>query len=276
MFKLFQIFMKFSGFFIFLLLEILCFVLIVRYNHEHRVIFQNTTNLYSASLLEKKQKLSNYLHLQEQNDSLMVENTKLLQQLFNLNTAISPDSIERPGADSVYRVEPARVISNSINRLHNFIVLDKGTRHGIKPHSAVITADGVVGIVRRVSPSSCVAMSVLHLQTRISARVRNKGYFGSLTWTGRDTKSFTLNYIPKDALVAKGDTIETSGYSNIFPDGLILGTIEQVRLEPGNNYYAIDVSYHLNLGKLSQVYIVINLLQPEREEFLEAVLREDE
>ena len=267
-----------SGFFVFLLLEILCFILIVRYNHQQRVIFENSTNLFSAWLQRKTQSVADYLHLAEVNDSLVNENATLVSKLANTPkyTHGNIDSILWSKPDSNYQVIPARVISNSVNRFHNYILLDKGSRHGVTPRAAVITAHGVVGIVRRVAPSSSVAMSVLHLQTRISARVRNKGYFGWLNWTGKDTRSFSLNDIPKDALVALGDTVETSGYSAIFPEGIMLGTIEKIKLEPGSNYYSLDVKYSSDLSRLAAAYIVKDLQQAEKLELLDQVISDDE
>lgn len=267
-----------SGFFVFLLLEIICFVLIVKYNHQQKVIFENSTNLFSAYLQRKSQSVADYMHLAEVNDSLLKENTYLISQLANIseNSNGEADSTLQARLDTNYQVIPARVISNSVNRFHNYILLDKGSRHGVAPHTGVVTAKGVVGIVRRVAPSSSVAMSVLHLQTRISARVRNKGYFGWLNWTGRGTRSFALNDIPKDALVTLGDTIETSGYSAIFPEGIMLGTIEKIKLEPGSNYYSLDVKYSADLSRLQTAYIVKDLLQKEKLELLDQAISDDE
>ncbi|GAB4251597.1 MAG: rod shape-determining protein MreC [Saprospiraceae bacterium] len=278
MFRIFELFLRLSGFFVFLLLEIICFILIVKYNHQQQVIYENSTNLFSAYLQKKSKSFADYMHLTEVNDSLAKENAFLLSELANMPKGAGGgiDSSRLNQLDTTFQVIPARVISNSVNRYHNFIVLDKGSRHGVVPHTGVVTANGVVGIVRRVAPSSSVAMSVLHLQTRISARVRDKGYFGWINWTGKNTRSFKLNDVPKDALVALGDTIETSGYSAIFPEGIMLGTIEKIGLEPGSNYYSLDVKYSTDLSRLSWAYIVKDLRQREKLELLDQVISDDE
>lgn len=275
MFKIFELFLRLSGFFVFLLLEILCFILIVKYNHQQKVIFENSTNIFSGYLQKKSQAFENFVKLDEINDSLLHENSLLLEKLegIKLSNSSSADSVFQ---DSTFQIIPAKVISNSINRYHNYIVLDKGSKHGVVPHSGVINANGVIGIVRRVSLSSSVVMSVLHLETRISARIKSKGYFGWLNWTGEGTRSFSLNDIPKDAYVSLGDTIETSGYSSIFPEGIMLGAVDKIVLEPGSNYYTLSVNYNLDLSRLSTAYIVKNLLQKERSELLEQVTHEDE
>ncbi len=278
MFRIFELFLRLSGFFVFLLLEVICFILIIRYNQQQRVIYENSVNLFSGYLQRKKQSATSYLHLAEVNDSLLRENALLVQQLANasINAAQEPGTVLSTSQASSFSVIPARVISNSVNRFNNYIVLDKGGNHGVIPHSGVITGNGVVGIVRRVAPNTSVAMSVLHRQTRISAQIRNKGYFGWLSWTGKNTRSFSLNDIPKDALVALGDTVETSGYSAIFPKGIMLGTIEKIKLEPGSNYYSLDVKYNVDLSRLATAYIVRDLLQEEKLKLLDQVTSEDE
>lgn len=261
----------------FLFLEVICFVLIVKYNHQQRVIFQNSTNLFNAYLQQKRQTFEKYLHLNEVNDSLLKENAHLLRVLFNSSSADSEvDVTWQNDLIDNFDVLPANVLSNSVNRYRNYILLDKGSLHGVTPHSGVITANGVVGIVKRVARSTSVAMSVLHLESRISARVKNKGYFGWLNWTGKGVRKFTLNDVPKDALVAVGDTIETSGYSAIFPQGIMLGTIEKIKLDPGSNYYTLEVRYHTDLSRLATAYIVKDLHQKEKVEILEQVISDDE
>jgi rod shape-determining protein MreC len=155
-------------------------------------------------------------------------------------------------------------------------VLDKGRKDGIVPHSGVVTENGVVGIVRKVSEHYSVAMSILHRQTLINARLKNKGYFGPLRWESIDVHTFNLTDIPKDKNVAKGDTVETSGHSAIFPEGIMLGVVDQFSLEPGSNYFTIQVKASLDLCNLQYVYIVRNILKGEQDQLEQAVREEDE
>jgi rod shape-determining protein MreC len=119
-------------------------------------------------------------------------------------------------------------------------------------------------------------MSILHRQTRISARIKGKGFFGSFMWKGSDVRTFNLEDIPKHAPVVKGDTIETSGYSAIFPEGIMLGVVNKVRLESGSNYYNIEVQSSHDMSNISYVYVVNNLFRTEQEKLEQAVLKEDE
>jgi rod shape-determining protein MreC len=269
-----------SGFFLFLLLEVICLMLVVRYNQSQNAIYTYTANKFSGFLQEKSADTYEYLQLKERNDSLAKVNARLLDVLTNAETT-APEStdIDTTFTDSLlpqYTFIEARVIKNSINRFHNYLVLNKGRRDGIVPHSGVVTGHGVAGIVRNVSNSTSVVMSILHRQTRISARIKGKGFFGSLMWKGADVRTFNLEDIPKHALVVKGDTIETSGYSAIFPEGIMLGVVDKVWMEPGSNYYKIEVQSSLDMGNISYVYVVNNLFRTEREQLEQAVSKEDE
>jgi rod shape-determining protein MreC len=119
-------------------------------------------------------------------------------------------------------------------------------------------------------------MSVLHRQSRISAQIKGKYYFGSLIWNGADTRTFNLEDVPKFAPAAKGDTIETSGYSSIFPPGIMLGTIKNIWMEPGSNFYSIEVKYSLELANIHYVQIIKNFHKEEQDSLLQSVFKEDE
>ena len=270
----FQRFIRLGGLLTFVVLEIICFFLIVRYNHSQQAVFENTVDLYASKLQKKRADLAEYLELRRINDSLMAENALLIQRLSALESRYM-DTLP-PLGDSAFSVIPVKVVGNSVIFRNNYLVLNKGSTHGIKPHSGLITAIGVAGIVRRGSPKSAVAMSALHSQFRVAARIRHKGNIGTLVWSGKGTRNFLLQDVSKDALVVKGDTIETSGYSDIFPEGVMLGTVEEVKLEPGSNFYRIAVHYSLDLSSLRYAYVISSLMRKEREENLAAVKEEDE
>jgi len=280
MFKLLQLFLRMSGFFLFLLLETICLVLVVRYNQRQNAIYTYTANEVSGFLQKVGSDAYEYLELKERNDSLAKVNAHLLNVLANKKMVVSATrDIDTAYTSSLlpqYTFIEAKVIKNSINRFHNYLVLNKGRRDGIVPHSGVVTGQGVAGIVRNVSNSTSAVMSILHQQTRISARIKGKGFFGSLMWKGSDARIFNLKDIPKHAPVVRGDTIETSGYSGIFPESIMLGVVNKVWMEPGSNYYNIEVQSSTDMSNISYVYVVNNIFRTEAEQLEQAVLKEDE
>ncbi len=279
MFSLLQLFLKLSAFLVFLVLEIICFSLVVKYNQRQQTVYANSVNKLTAWMQGSATATRQYFSLEEENRRLARENSMLQEHLYNLkidtsrlDTAFTTDSLPQPK----YSFISAKILKNSINQNHNYLVLDKGGKEGIAEHSGVLGANGVVGVVRKVSPNFSVVMSILHRQTRISARIRNRNFFGSLVWKGTDTRLFNLEDIPKHALLSKGDTVETSGYSAIFPPGIMIGRIEDFGIEPGSNFYTLTVRSEQDMSNIQHVYVVKNILRKEQEDIEQAVLQEDQ
>ena len=168
----------------------------------------------------------------------------------------------------------AKVINNSTNRRNNYLTLNKGSKQGVKPEMGVICSDGIVGIVKDVSEHYCSVISFLHKDSRFSARIKKNGYIGSMVWNGYDETHGTLNDIAKHVKVSKGDTIVTSSYSAIFPDGVFIGIVDEVTSTGGNNFQDITVKLSTPFGKLSYVYIISNLYKDEQKA-LEEPLKND-
>jgi rod shape-determining protein MreC len=145
-------------------------------------------------------------------------------------------------------------------------MLNKGKRHGIDKDMAVITSNGVVGTVVNASENFSWVMSVLNKQTRISARIVKNNQMGTVVWTGMDHRIGTLTDIPAHVKIAKGDTITTSGFSYIFPANLMLGTIEDFRVEHGEHFYVIPFRFSVDFNSLDYVYVVRNLMKKEQEQ----------
>jgi rod shape-determining protein MreC len=263
-----------SSTFIFFMLEAVCFYLIVRFNDSQRNIFFTTTNSFTGYLLKETDDLTHYFSLKTENEALQAENSELrkwVQKYARMyGDSLLYDTVRTGDLSQLFRDSslqdsvmrgrftfiPAHVIDNSISVSDNVLTLDRGSADGVETHMGVITGDGVVGIVRQVSEHYCTVLSLLHRQTRISASIRRNGYFGTLKWGGTDPNVMQLDAIPKHAEVKIRDTIETSGYSNIFPKGILIGKVEKWDLEEGKNFFDITVALNNDLGKVQSVYIV--------------------
>ncbi len=278
MFNLIQLFLRLSGFFVFLLLEVICFTLVVKYNQTQKDVFVNSVNRGTGLLHKASSTFSHYFSLDDENYRLARENAKLLEMIYNMgiDTTEYIDTAFHENNEPQYVFQVAKVIKNTINNHHNYIMINKGSDDGIEPHSGVITNDGVVGIIVKVSKRNAEAMSILHRQTKISASFKGERFPGSLVWEHREknTHLFSLLDIPKHAEVTVGDTIVTSGFSNIFPSGLILGTVENVELKPGKYAYDITVRSKIDMANIQYVYIVKNLFKKEQENLEKAVMEE--
>lgn len=247
----------------FLALQVLCFYLIISYNQSQKSIFLNSTNLYAGKLEEKVGGWERYMNLDVINDSLATHNARLLEQIINLSPA---QQTIIDSNDIRYELLPANIISNSYRLTNNHLTLDKGVKHGAQKSMGVISQHGLVGIIRNVSENLSHVVSLLHSQTKISATVKPYAYPGTLVWDGKDPSVMKLQSIPKQAEVAVGDTIVTSGYSTIFPEGIVIGWIKDVKVDKGSSNYNISVDLANELYNEKVVYIINNRLAEEQRE----------
>ena len=274
--NLFLLIWKYYFFILFVLFEVACAYLLIKNNSYHRSGFINSSNKVAAEMLSTVSSAREYINLKTENEHLARENAEIMSMLpesyysLDADTGIVQDSAFRQH----YVYFTAKVINNSVNRRNNYLTLDKGSIHGIEPEMGVISSTGLVGIVKDVSEHFCTVKSILHKQSSISAKLKNSGFFGALVWDGRNPSEATLLDIPKNAVVSKGDTIVTTGYSTIFPEGLTIGTVIDHEIKPGDNFHIITVSLSTNFFTLSHVFIIENLLQEERQN-LEAALNDN-
>ncbi len=258
------------------MIETFCGYIIIQNNNFQRTTFINSTNAIAAKVNTAVSAVTEYINLRTTNDALSRENAALktlLPDVFYIDSAlqhISTDTILR----QQYRFMTVKVINNSTNRRNNYLTLNKGSRQGITPEMGVICSDGVVGIVKDVSEHYSSVISFLHKDSRISARIRKSGYIGSMVWDGFDDTHGMLKDIAKHVKVSKGDTIMTSSFSAIFPEGIMIGVVDNVESKGGNNFLDISVKLSTPFGKLSYVYVVSNMLR-EEQKALEEPLKND-
>ena len=266
--NLIALLIRFSSLITFIFLEIVCFTLIVNYNPAQKDIWINSSNLFSGTILEKKNQATSFLELEEINKKLQEENALLRESLLQArgySTEIELDS------NFQFDYIPARIISQEYRGRNNTLTLSKGAKDSIRKNMGVISKDGIVGITKSISNKYSLAMSLLNTETKLSARIKNSNFFGNLFWEGRDPERMVLETIPRYAEIKTGDTIVTSGFSTIFPPDLDVGVIESYELKKGTSNLDIIVKLFADLTSLNSVYIIKN---NDSEEILE--LEEDE
>lgn len=249
---------KYSYTLFFILLEVICFVFIFSGNGYQRASFFRSSNVFSAVFQENWNSIAEYTRLKQINDSLAVENERLMNSLERYRSDQIP-SIERSG----YEYISAKVVSASVNKVQNYITINKGKKHGVKNEMGVVGSDGLVGIVVSVSDKYSSVLPVINPDTRISVKLEKNNYFGSLLWTGVNTGEATLIEIPGYVPVKKGDRVVTSGYSSIFPEGVPVGTVKSFVKDPSTDFYEITVDLYTDYHNLSYVYVIKNLNKEE-------------
>ena len=261
-----KVFSELGNLILFLLLEGISFYLIITYNESQAKIYQNSVNVISGTIADQASNIRGYFTLKEQNNILLKENARLKAKLFNLaeKQGAKPEDLNLNITENqIFNLVSARVVNNSISLRNNFLSLNKGRKAGITENQGVIGENGVIGITKAVNDNYTTVMSIFNSQTKISARIKDKGYFGSLVWNNNgDVRFMSLNDIPKHVPIKLGDKVETSGYSNLFPSGILLGKIVGKRIPPGSSTYELKVKLYQDMTKIKFAYVVINYETP--------------
>jgi rod shape-determining protein MreC len=290
--NLFTFLFRYRGILVFGLLEVLSLTLLIRNSNYHGAAFYNSSNAYVGQVLDWRTRIYDYFRLVQVNQSLVAENAALRQQLYRPDTAgrvapvlpVSADSAAQarlrqtgrpdslllgqkllPARDPDYPLIPARVINNSLRNVDNYLTLNVGTLDGVQPGMGVLAAAGVVGRVKVSSPHYATVTSVLHSKTSISAKIQRDNTFGSIKWLGDDPTHVLLDYIPRQNKLVLGDTVVTSGYNAIFPEGVRIGTIDSFVKEPDKNFWTVRVRLAVDFTKLTYVYVVTSRPKMERD-----------
>lgn len=258
MLKYAQIIVKNGSFVLFIFLQTLCVIWVIRYNQPQHKIYLHSYQLFANAFQSKVDGALRYFSLKTRYDSIANENAWLLQKQLNASVPQKNQQDTSTPQPIDFKVIPATVINNSLDRRNNMITLDRGGRDGISPGMGVISSKGIVGVVTDTSHRYSLVLSLLHGNTSISARLKRCGFFGPLIWEGRDPAIMKLQAIQKYADVRLGDTIVTSGYSVIFPKNLLIGTVAMYRVTQGSFTYEIDVKLSQPMTNLDQVYVIVN------------------
>lgn len=267
------LFIRHGGFVTFIFMEFLCMYLVVNNNQTQRAIYLNSLSAATDAMTKRVDNITQFINLSSTADSLVKKNAKLMADAENAKyiNSVFRDTFRTPETQQLFTFIESKVISNSINKNNNSLSIDRGSEHGIMPGMGVIGADrsGVVGIVKSTSKYYSRVMSVLNRQTIISASIKRNGHFGSIVWKGNDPTSVNLVDVPKHASIALGDTVQTSGFSTIFPEGIMIGTVDTFWIPSGSNFFEIKVTLVNDLNKTKYVYAVNNLMKEDIEKILE-------
>lgn len=262
---------KYSHWFVFALLEIISVVLLFRYNSYQGSVWFSSANVVAGKVYEWDSSVETFFSLTKVNEELTQRNLYLEQQVRLLNgrlTALTKDSaaVERDQLALLqeYRLIPAKVVHNTLDRVDNLITIDKGSADGVRKDMGVACGNGVVGIVYMCSTHYSVVIPILNSQSSISCMIEGRGYFGCLRWYGGDTDKALMEDVPRHAHFRLGENIVTSGYSSVFPPGIRVGRILHVYNSPDGLAYRLQVALSTDFGKLRDVCVIDNSAMAER------------
>lgn len=247
-------------------------MLIVRFNNYHGAAFFTSANKATGDIYSMVNDVNMYFSLHSRNEELLEHNMKLQSEVTELRTQLedarSNDSLyqNKITRTSGYIFNTANVVNNSLNAINNYIVLDKGSSHGVTPEMGVFNSNGVIGIIYLTSERYSLVIPLLNNKSSISCRIRGSNGFSTLQWDGNDIQHSYLVDLPRHIIFQKGDTVETSGFSSIFPRGIQIGTIDKIEDTADGMFYRAKVKLSVDFTSLTSVFIVGNDGQKEQEE----------
>lgn len=256
---------KYNHWFVFILLEVICFVLLFRFNNFQGSVYFSSANAVAGKVYEYNSSVTTFFNMSQSNKKLSERNLILEQQVRALTQYIAThhgDSLAmeqcQKQALAGYKLIPAKVIQNTINREDNLITIDKGKADGIHEDMGVACGTGVVGVVYMASDHYSIVLPVINVNSNISVMIRKRGYFGFLHWKGTPSDIAYVDDVPRHARFALGDYVVTNGYSSIFPPGIMVGKILHVFNSSDGLSYRVQLRLSTDFGKLRHVCVIDN------------------
>lgn len=257
---------RYNNLILFILFEGVALYLVITGNSYHNSRAVNGVRGITRVMEKKIANAKNYLSLREINANLAQENVALrnsIERMLKKENQLFI-SVYDTIRQQQYICTSGEIVNNSVNRQKNFFTLSKGKKQGVNIDMGVVSPDGIAGIIVGSSDNYSVGMSLINIDFRVSCRMKSNKYFGSLTWDGRDYRYAVLNEIPQHVMVNVGDTVETTNFSAIFPEGILVGTVSDFE-KSGGDFYKIRVSLATDFKKLNYVSIIGNLKKTEQQ-----------
>lgn len=268
---------KYNHWFVFLILEVVSMVLLFQYNSYQGSAWFSSANAVTGKLYEWDANVETFFSLTKVNQELTQRNAYLEQEVQKLSDSLvivtRDSSIYHRDQFALlrnYRLIPAKVVANSVDKPGNLMTIDKGSADGIHKDMGVISGTGVVGIVYLVAEHYAIVIPVLNTKSNISCMIQNRGYFGYLRWKGGVSDLAYLEEVPRHAHFKLGDYVVTSGYSAVFPPGVRVGRILHVFNSADGLSYRVQLRLSTDFARLRDVCVIDDAAMKERLEIMRA------
>lgn len=256
---------KYNHWFVFILLEVISFALLFRYNSFQGSVFFSSANAVAGKIYEYRSDVTTFFSMSQNNKRLTERNLMLEQEVKTLSQYIARNNGDSLVLDKYqkqmlkdFRLIPAKVISSSLDKEDNLITLDKGKADGIHEDMGVACGMGIVGVVYMASDHYSIVIPVINKNSNISVTIKKRGYFGFLHWKGGPADIAYIDDVPRHAKFALGDYVVTNGYSSIFPPGIMVGKILHVFNSSDGLSYRVQLRLATDFGNLRHVCVIDN------------------
>lgn len=271
--------LKYNYWLLFILLEVISFTLLFRFNNYQGSVFFTSANYVSGVICDAVSNVTSYFGLRQVNRDLVQQNVRLELEVERLNEALKSfvqDTTEisriKQEALKNFFIYPARVVNNSLTHADNYITIDKGSADNVMPEMGVISGNGVVGIVYQTSAHYSIVLPVLNSRSSISCKIHRTDYFGTLKWEGGSSLYAWVKDVPWHSEFTLGDTVVTSGHSSVFPEGIPVGIVDDMGDSNDGLSYLLKVRLSTDFARLSDVCVIGFRGQNEQAELEDSVL----
>lgn len=269
--------LKYNYWLLFLFLQTISFTLLFRFNRYQSSVFFTSANYISGIIYSCASNVTGYFGLRSVNSDLVSRNVELEMQVEQLSKNLaqyttdttSISKLQKEVLDS-YQIYAANVINNSITRSENYITLNRGSVDNIRPEMGVVCGNGVVGIVYKTSAHYSIVLSVLNAKSNISCKIKRTDYFGSLHWDGGSPRYAYVKDMPRHSEFSLGDTVVTSGYSAVFPEGIPIGIVDDMTDSHDGLSYRLKVKLFTDFARLNDVRVITSNGQEEQTQLEES------
>jgi len=270
---------RYNHWLLLLVLETVSLVLLFRFNNYQGSVWFTSANSMAGSVLSMSSEVESFFSLGKVNEDLTKRNVYLEQKVRQLEEKLHYSTQARdtmPVATTValpaVKLIKAKVVDNSISKIDNYITIDKGSADGVRRDMGVACGTGVVGIVYLVAKHYSVVIPVLNSKSNISCAINGRGYFGYLHWSGGRSDIAYVDDIPRHAHFKLHEKVVTSGYSSVFPPGLMVGEILHVFNSTDGLSYRLQLRLSTDFSRLRDVCVIDDAAARERMEVYQAAI----
>ena len=264
----FRLIRRFGDFLLLIVIGIISIVLISKNStYQHYVLFTNSNRLL-GTIDQAKSNIEKYLSLKTENTRLFEENVRLLHEVNRLRNQLHYEE-ENANAyvfsDMNFAFIPATVINTSLEKQHNYLTINKGTRDSVTQGMGVISRDGLVGIVKTTSEHFSLIVPIIHARSQISCKIKGSDTYGTLSWDGKNWREAQIRDVIRHIPIHLNDTIVTSDFSYNFPKNIPIGIIREKDLDRDDSYHILSIELFVNYKTITEVYVIKNFNSQEQE-----------
>lgn len=256
--KFLKILSKLKVIFMLVLLEVLSLQIIAHKSVFQRSHFVQISMEATSFVYAKTNELTNYFGLRSTNEKLLKHNIMLQEKVDILQNMLQENEhLAAIKPDSAVTFVSAKIINKTLNNIDNYFILDKGAKDGVREGLGVVCNGEVAGVIQYVSDNYSAALLVISSKIKLSGIVKKDGYLCTVIWDKMSISDADIADIPYHIEIKVGDTISTSGFSSIFPEDYVIGTVSKIIDNPSTASNDLQIKYSVDFMRTKYAEIVI-------------------